>query len=182
MEGIEAIVRGVESRGGRWGVFPRRERVVWIGSHDKPLCASLSAVSQINLSQDFDAAAERVYDALADQDGMSAWMGSKISVPVRGADGLVGTVRRIHVGPTSFDERIVEAQRPTLLAYTICSPMPLLVKHRGELRVVPIDARRSRVTWDIELEMKSALVAAAIKPVLTLALGAALKRLAAKLR
>lgn len=109
-------------------------------------------------------------------------MGSKISVPVRGTDGLVGTVRRIHVGPASFDERIVEAQRPTLIAYTICSPMPLLVKHRGELRVAPLDARRSRVTWDIELVMKSALVGAVMKPVLTLALGAALKRLAARLR
>ncbi|MEY4511545.1 MAG: Polyketide cyclase / dehydrase and lipid transport [Pseudomonadota bacterium] len=139
-------------------------------------------MSQINLSQDFAVPAERVYDALADQDGMSAWMGSKISVPVRGEGGLVGTVRRIHAGPVSFDERIVEAQRPSLIAYTICSPMPLLVKHRGELRIAPIDARRSRVTWQVELVMKSAIVGAAIRGVLTLALGAALKRLAAKLR
>jgi uncharacterized protein YndB with AHSA1/START domain len=139
-------------------------------------------VSQINLSQDFDVSAERVYDALADQDGMSAWLGGKISVPVRVNGGLVGTVRRIHVGPASFDEQIVEAERPHLIAYTISSPVPLLVKHRGELRVSSLDARRSRVTWQVELVLAPEVLGLGVRPLLSLVLGAGLKRLAAKLR
>ena len=152
-----------------------------LGSPAKALRASLQPVSKINLSQDFEVSAERVYDALADQDGMSAWMGGKITVPVRSEGGLVGTVRRIHLGPASFDERIVEAERPSLIAYTISSPVPLLARHRGEIRVLPLDARRSRVTWQVELVLKPAFVGAGVRPLLSRLLGAGLKRLAAKL-
>jgi hypothetical protein len=183
MKSVESLVRGARGRrrGLAWGDFSRGLGVVWIGSRHNSVCASVSAVRQLILRQDFEVSAERVYDALADQDGMSAWMGGKISVPVRGEGGLVGTVRRIHIGSASFDERIVEAQRPSLIAYIICSPVPLLVKHRGELRVESLSARRSRVTWQIDLVLRSALVAAVVRPMLTFALGGALKRLASKL-
>lgn len=112
---------------------------------------------------------------------MSAWMGAKISVPVRGKDGLVGTVRRIHAGPISFDEKIVEVQAPHFLAYQICSPLPLLKHHRGEMRVEALAEGRSRLTWKIVLELKPAFVGGLVLGPLGMTIDKALKRLARRL-
>jgi len=138
-------------------------------------------VSDIILRQDFTVSADRVFDALADQDAMGSWMGAKISVPSRGEDGLVGTVRRVHLGPVGFDEQIIEAERPTRIVYQISSPVPLLVKHRGEIQVEAVGDRQSRVTWRVELKLQPDVVGAFVRPVLSMALSAALKRLAAHL-
>src|SRR5688572_11017485 len=89
---------------------------------------------------------------------MSAWMGAKISVAKRGDNGLVGTVRRVHLGMKSFDERIVEAKPPSFLAYQISSPVPLLSHHRGEMRVESLGPQRARLSWHIVLELKPAFM------------------------
>jgi uncharacterized protein YndB with AHSA1/START domain len=141
----------------------------------------LARVSELRLQQDFPVSAERLYDALADQEGMSAWMGSKITVRERGASGLVGTVRRIHLGPASFDERIVEAQRPSRIVYRICSPVPLLAHHRGELQIEALGERASRVTWRVELALRPSFVGAPVRAGLGLVLRVALERLARRL-
>jgi len=131
--------------------------------------------------QEFAVSADKLFAAIADQDGMSAWMGAKISVPVRGKDGLVGTVRRVHLGPVSFDERIVEAEAPRFLAYQICSAMPLLQHHRGELRVESLGEGRSRLTWHIVLQLKPSFISPLVAGPLGLTIKQALKRLSGRL-
>lgn len=138
-------------------------------------------VSDIILRQDFAVSAERVFDALADQDNMGSWMGAKITVPVRSEGGLVGTVRRVHAGVITFDERIVEAERPRSIAYQISSPVPLLAKHRGEIEVESLGPRSARVTWTITLQLRPGFVGAPVRGVLSLLIRRALKRLAAQL-
>jgi uncharacterized protein YndB with AHSA1/START domain len=138
-------------------------------------------VSEIIVRQDFAVSAERVFDALADQDAMGRWMHAKISVRSRGEDGLVGTVRRIQLGPASFDEQIVDAERPVRVAYQISSPVPLLVKHRGELQVEALGPRQARVTWRVVLQLAPDAVGVLVRPLLARVLRKALARLARQL-
>jgi uncharacterized protein YndB with AHSA1/START domain len=138
-------------------------------------------MSAIVLQQDFTVPPTRVFDALADQDTMGNWMGGKISVPVRSDTGLVGTVRRIHVGPFSFDERILEAERPSHIAYRIIGTAPWVAHHHGELNVEPLPSERTRVTWRVELELKPALLGMIARRVLSLVLRSGLRRLATQL-
>lgn len=135
-------------------------------------------VSELTLVQDFHAPAERVFLALADQERMGEWMRAKISVPVRGPNGLVGTVRRIHVGLRSLDERIVECEAPRFIAYEIVTPVPLLRRHRGEVRVESLDAARSRVRWRVVMDFEPRFVGGLVVAVLRAVMGRALARLA----
>jgi uncharacterized protein YndB with AHSA1/START domain len=137
---------------------------------------------QIILHQTFQASAERVFDALGDQDNMASWLGGKITVPVRGEVGLVGTVRRIHLGPLFFDERILEAERPRYIAYQIVSEVAWLVRHHGELRIESIAPEQTRVTWRVLLELKTPLIGMLARATLSVVLAIGLKRLARKLR
>jgi uncharacterized protein YndB with AHSA1/START domain len=134
-------------------------------------------VKEITLVQDFAAPVDRVFAALADQDAMGAWMGGQISVPTRGKDGLVGTVRRIHLGPTWFEERIVECEPPRFIAYQIVTRVPLLQHHRGEMRIEPLGAAQTRLTWRIVLELKPAFVGALLLAPLGLTVKRGLRRL-----
>jgi uncharacterized protein YndB with AHSA1/START domain len=138
-------------------------------------------VREITVTHDFAAPVERVFAALADQDGMGAWMRARISVPTRGADGLVGTVRRIHLGPTSFDERIIACEPPGFIAYQIVTPLPLLRRHRGEMRVEAQGEGRTRLTWHIVMELEPAIIGALVLKPLGLTLKRGLTRLSEQL-
>jgi uncharacterized protein YndB with AHSA1/START domain len=147
------------------------------GWQQRAIRARLRAVKEITLVQDFAAPVERVFAALADQDAMGAWMGGQISVPTRGKDGLVGTVRRIHLGPTWFEERIVECEPPRFIAYQIVTRVPLLQHHRGEMHIEPHGAGQTRLTWRIVLELKPAFVGALLLGPLGLTVKRGLRRL-----
>jgi uncharacterized protein YndB with AHSA1/START domain len=140
-----------------------------------------SRVATIKLSKDFDLPAEQLFDALADQGGMGRWMGVRISVPVRGAEGLVGTVRRIHLGLVSFDEEITHAERPHSLRYRVIRGVPLLRHHRGELVIAPLSATQSRLTWTVELSLAVPLLASLSLQSLAATLRRALGRLQTQL-
>lgn len=144
-------------------------------------CGSVAGVKPIQIRQQIAASAERVYDALADQDNMGSWMGAKITIPTRGETGLVGTIRRVHLGPASFDERILEAERPSHIAYTIIGKLPALIHHRGELQIVSESDQLTNVDWRVELKFSNPLLGVIVKGVLSLVLTVALKRLARKL-
>jgi uncharacterized protein YndB with AHSA1/START domain len=134
-------------------------------------------VKEITLVHDFTAPVDRVFAALADQDNMGAWMGAQISVPTRGKDGLVGTVRRVHLGPTWLDERIVECEPPRFIAYQIVTRVPLLQRHRGEMRIEPLGEGHARLTWHIVLELKPAFVGGLLLGPIELSLKRGLRRL-----
>jgi uncharacterized protein YndB with AHSA1/START domain len=134
-------------------------------------------VSNIRVIREFAVQPGRVFDALADQENMGRWMGAKMSVPVRGEGSLVGTVRRIHLGPISFDERITSVQPGKAIGYEICTRLPGLVRHRGEVRVTPVDAQRCRVEWDVELDLQPAFLGAPVLAGLKALLGRGLGKL-----
>jgi uncharacterized protein YndB with AHSA1/START domain len=134
----------------------------------------------LTLVHEFSAPADRLYAALADQDGMARWMAAPISVPVRTPE-LVGTVRRIGVGALTFDERIVAVEPGRSIAYVIATPLPGLVHHHGEMHVEALGAARSRLRWHITMEFSPALFATPVLGGLRLVLGVALKRLAKQL-
>jgi uncharacterized protein YndB with AHSA1/START domain len=138
-------------------------------------------MSETVITREFSVSAERLYEALADQDKMSSWIGAKVSVPVRGANGaLVGTVRRIHVGLVIFDERIEAVEPARSITYAVVPPMPLLRHHLGQMRIEPLGPHRSRLTWRIQLEL--ALGAdRVVGPVLGRVLALGLARLARRL-
>ena len=138
-------------------------------------------MQEITVVHDFAAPIERVFAALADQDGMGAWMGARISVPTRGVDGLVGTVRRIHLGPASFDERIIACEPPGFIAYQIVTPLPLLQRHHGEMRIEARGEGRTRLTWHIVMELKPAIIGALVLRPLGLTVKRGLARLSRQL-
>jgi uncharacterized protein YndB with AHSA1/START domain len=142
----------------------------------------LPGVSKIRVIREFAVQSGRVFDALADQDNMGRWLGAKISVPVRGADSLVGTVRRVHLGPVSFDERITSVQPGIAIGYEIGTRLPALVRHRGEVRVSPMDSQRCRVEWDVDLVLSPAFLGAPVLAGLKLLLGRGLGKLERQLK
>jgi uncharacterized protein YndB with AHSA1/START domain len=135
-------------------------------------------VSEITIVQDFAAPIERVFAALADQERMGSWMGAKISVAQRGPSGLVGTVRRIHIGPATLDERIEEVEAPHFIAYRIVSPLPLLRHHRGEQRLEALSPDRARLRWRIVMELRPAFLSPLLLSSIKFTVERALGRLA----
>ena len=124
--------------------------------------AQFAAVGEITIKRTFDTSAERLFDALADQQNMARWMGGRITVPVQGPGGLVGTIRRMHLGPISMDEQIIGAERPYSLSYQIIRGIPALKHHLGELKLEPHGPERSDLTWRITFELTSPLLSSLI--------------------
>jgi uncharacterized protein YndB with AHSA1/START domain len=135
------------------------------------------AVAAINIVQEFRVSAEQVFDALADQENSGSWMGAKISVAARGEHGLVGTVRRVHLGPTHFEERILEAERPRHIGYAIVSTVPGLVRHRGDVYVQRKGEEQAEVTWRVDMVLRPALLTMIVRALLSFVIARALKRL-----
>ncbi|MGF1468825.1 MAG: SRPBCC family protein [Sandaracinaceae bacterium] len=118
-----------------------------------------------------------LFEALVDHEGMSAWLGAKVTV-LRG-DGGVGTVRRLHLGPVVLDEEITYADAPRRLVYRVVrGDAGLLRFHRGEVVVEAWGRTGSTVRWDVLLDT---VVPGASRP-LELALGAVLRRGLRRLR
>ncbi len=136
--------------------------------------------NEITIAQDFSVSPERVFAALDDHANMGRWLGGKITVHKRVPDGGVGTVRRVHLGLTHFDEEVTERQVPSRIVYRISRGVPFLKHHRGELRVEP-KGDGARVQWNVALESKLPLLSVLIRSGLSVVLGQGLKRLARQL-
>jgi uncharacterized protein YndB with AHSA1/START domain len=78
-------------------------------------------VARIDRTRTIAAAPQEVWDVLADFGALSAWVGrvDHSSILVRGADGPIGTTRRVQMGRQTLVERIVEFDPPRTLAYDI---------------------------------------------------------------
>jgi hypothetical protein len=90
---------------------------------------------------------------------------------------LVGTVRRVHIGPAHFDERILEVDPPRHLGYAIVDAPSTLVRHRGDVYVEPKGEQNAEVTWCVDLELKPAFLTVIVRALLSFVLTRALKRL-----
>jgi hypothetical protein len=138
--------------------------------------------NDILVTHDFAVPAERVFAALDDHASMGRWMGGKITLAKRSADGGVGTVRRIHLGVTAIDEEIVERQVPARIVYRIVAGVPFLKHHRGEVHVESRGPTSSQVRWHVDFQSRLPGVSGVLLPGLGAALKQGLKRLERQLR
>lgn len=137
--------------------------------------------NDITIAHDFSAAPELVFAALDDHANMGSWLGGKVTVAKRAADGGVGTVRRIHLGPTNFDEEVVERQVPSRIVYRISRGVPFLRHHRGEIHVQPNGKGGAHVRWNVAFESKLPGVSGPFRSGLGFVLKQGLRRLERRL-
>jgi uncharacterized protein YndB with AHSA1/START domain len=78
-------------------------------------------VAEIDRTRTIAAAPQEVWDVLADFGSLSTWVdrADHSCILVHGADGPVGTARRVQMGRQTLVERIVEFDAPHTLAYDI---------------------------------------------------------------
>ena len=78
-------------------------------------------MAQIDRTRTIKAPPQDVWDVLADFGALSAWVDrvDHSSILVHGADGPIGTARRVQMGRQTLVERIVEFDPPHTLAYDI---------------------------------------------------------------
>lgn len=140
------------------------------------------SLSRATLVEGFAVPPETLYEALLDHEGMSEWVGTRVSVVERNAegDGGVGTVRRIH-GPLPILEKVTYVNAPRRIVYRLTSGVPLLRFHRGEILIEPWGKKGAQLTWDILAESPVPGVARAITAAVRPALRDGLGRLRAKL-
>lgn len=140
--------------------------------------------ARATFTESFAVSPEALFEVMSDHEGMSEWIGARVSV-VRGpADGGVGTVRRVHAPGFSIDEEVTYADPPRRMVYRIVRGAPGLRFHRGEILVEPWGETGSQLTWDIVLESAvpglPQLVLAVLRPALHKALGVLRVRLGAQ--
>ncbi|WP_333890122.1 SRPBCC family protein [Mycolicibacterium gadium] len=78
-------------------------------------------MARIDRSRTIAAAPQDVWDLLADFGALSTWVDrvDHSCILVHGADGPIGTTRRVQLGRQTLVERIVEFDPPKALAYDI---------------------------------------------------------------
>ena len=108
--------------------------------------------AHLSIVESFAAPPEALFARLLDHEGMSDWMGARISVLSGPPDGGAGTVRRVEARGLAFDEEITYVDAPRRMAYRIVGGVPLLRFHRGEILVEPWGKTGAELTWDILLD------------------------------
>lgn len=131
----------------------------------------------IVMTHEFSASIERVFEALNDHANMGRWLGAKIDLIKPATHSGVGAVRRLHIGPSTIDEEIVECVAPTHIVYTIVRGLFPLSYHRGEINLTPLTEARCNVVWQIEIDSKIPLLASIVRAGLKFAIQSGLKRL-----
>ncbi len=124
---------------------------------------------------------ERLFEVLSDHEGMSDWIGARVSVVAGPPDGGVGTVRRVRARGIAIDEEVTYSDPPRRMVYRIIRGMPIVRFHRGEILVEPWGRTGSQLTWDILVDSPVPGAAKAIIAVLRPAIRAGLSRLRAQL-
>lgn len=95
-------------------------------------------MAQIERSRTIAAAPQQVWEVLADFGALSTWVDrvDHSCILTRGADGHIGTTRRVQMGRQTLVERIVDWEPPHTLAYDIDGLPKMLrrVNNRWTLR------------------------------------------------
>jgi uncharacterized protein YndB with AHSA1/START domain len=98
------------------------------------------------------ASPRRVWELLADHEGMPAWMPVREVVRRRAgspdANG-VGALRVVRASGLAIEERITAFEPERLLVYEVVEGAPVR-DHRGEVRLEP-DGDATRVRWRVSL-------------------------------
>ncbi|MGB1580555.1 MAG: SRPBCC family protein [Nevskiales bacterium] len=111
---------------------------------------------QVELSAVIHASRGKVYDFFCDHESFGRiWPGKTTRIRDGDEPGLpngVGSVRRIQVGPISFEETHTQCQRPELIQYRITRGSPIK-NHLGTIRLIDEDGS-TRIDYCIEFEPK----------------------------
>jgi uncharacterized protein YndB with AHSA1/START domain len=127
------------------------------------------------------ASPERVFDVLADAAGWSRWAGPMVvkswwereGTP---APGGVGAIRALGTKRVGSREEIVAYDRPTHLAYTILSGLPVR-DYRADVRLSP-DGTGTRIEWSGSFTPKLPGTAGILRLFLLSTIGGFVRRLA----
>lgn len=137
--------------------------------------------ARITITESYAVPPERLWAVLADHEGMSDWIGARVTVVAGPGDGGVGTVRRVHARGLAIDEEVTYADPPRRMVYRIVRGLPVIRFHRGEILISPWGKTGAELRWDIVLESPIPGIAAAIRAVLEPGLRAGLRNLRLRL-
>jgi len=126
----------------------------------------VSSQARVRFEQSFPVAPETLYGALLDHEGMTEWVGMRVSVLTGPEDGGVGCVRRIHLPLMSIDEEVTYVLPPRRIVYRIVRGLPIVRFHRGEILVTPRGEGGSHLSWDILVDSAVPGAASAVCAVL----------------
>ncbi|MDX1495946.1 MAG: SRPBCC family protein [Salinisphaeraceae bacterium] len=98
----------------------------------------------------------KVYDFLCDHESFGRiWPGKTTRIRDGDEPGLpngIGSIRRIEVGPISFEETHIQCQRPELIQYRITRGSPIK-NHLGTIKLIDEEGS-TRIDYEIEFEAK----------------------------
>ncbi len=133
------------------------------------------------LVENFPVPPEVLFDVLSDHEGMSDWLGVRVSVLRGPEDGGAGTVRRLRTPGGGIDEEVTYAVRPRRIAYRIVRGLPIVRFHRGEILIEPWGQTGSQLSWDIRMDSAVPGVARALTEIVGGQLRQAFSRLRRRL-
>ena len=143
------------------------------------------AIHKVILHQEFDAPAERVWEALSDHNNFGKIMGQNMKRILDSQDpgnvNGVGSVRLISLPMLSFEETVRKSQRGSLIEYQITKGTPL-DHHLGRMAFTDLPGNRSALDYTIELGSKVPLLASIVKVALENGIGSALHKYAKGLK
>jgi uncharacterized protein YndB with AHSA1/START domain len=134
---------------------------------------------RIELMAEIAAPPERVFEVLADHEGMVRWSGAREVVlrhPGDPAPNGVGAVRVVRAFGAAVEEEIVAFDPPKRMEYRIVAGAPVRDYH-GEIQVEPLGSG-SRVVWRVRFLPKVPGTGWLLERVFRRALGLLIQRLA----
>lgn len=137
--------------------------------------------AHLTITESFAVPPERLWAVFCDHEGMTDWMGARVTVVAGPGDGGVGTVRRIHARGLVLDEEVTYADPPRRMVYRIVRGLPVIRFHRGEILVSPWGKTGSELRWDIVMESPLPGVPRALAAILEPSIRAGLRTLRARL-
>ncbi len=136
----------------------------------------------IQMTQEFNAPQQVIFDYLSDHNNLSSVLNANIT-RIKDADGDnpngLGSVRSIKLGIEILQETVVTFDAPNLIEYTISSNAPINY-HLGRLAFSSPTKNKTRLVYTIQLESKFAIIDPVVSFLLQTTINNGLKKLAAK--
>ncbi|MEW5734132.1 MAG: SRPBCC family protein [Thermodesulfobacteriota bacterium] len=138
---------------------------------------------EVRIHQKFSASPNAVFEQVTSPALMSAWAGIKLAPVAPGKDAAEpfgeGCVRKVTIGPSSFEETVLSFDRPASYTYTISKGSPLK-NYLGRVDVFPVDGG-CEVWWTISFDAKLPVLAPIIAILVYVGFSSGLSRLAKRL-
>ncbi len=136
---------------------------------------------RIAITQDFAAPRETVFAQLTDHNKVGPILGAKMVRIKDGDDATNGlhSVRKVTIGPLSFEETVVRFEAPERMEYTVTTKAPIK-NHRG-IMLFEDTGTGSRLHYEILFDGRYPLTGGLIRKQLETAISKGLSRYAASL-